>query len=115
MSHAGFHPVWIKEPTVARILRRCEKAMQHAKRRVVDPMLGAGEDRGGLQRFGGPLWMDWDNLLPIPGINQLVGHTASEDVRKKITPESRNFCLDVGNASVAAILSNGKLKILKRA
>jgi len=48
MSHAGFHPAWLKEPTVERILRRCDRAMQKAKRRVVDPILGAGEDRGGL-------------------------------------------------------------------
>ena len=115
MSHAGFHPVWIKEPTVERILQRCDQAMQHAKRRVVDPILGAGEDRGGLQQFGGPLWMDWDNLVPIPGINQIVGHTPDDAVREKITRESRNYCLDVGNGAVAAILSNGKLKVLKQA
>jgi hypothetical protein len=114
MSHAGFHPVWIKEPTVERILKRCDLAMQHAKRQVVDPILGVGEDCGGVQRIGGPLWMDWDNLMPIPGINQVVGHTPSDEVRKNIAPDSRNYCLDVGNASVAAILVNGKLKILKR-
>jgi hypothetical protein len=115
MSHAGFHPVWIQEPTVERILERCDQAMQQAKRRVIDPILGAGEDRGGLQRFGGPLWMDWGNLMPIPGINQIVGHSPDEKVREKITPESRNYCLDVGKASVAAILSDGKLEILKLA
>ena len=34
--------------------------------------------------------------------------------RAKLAPGSRNYCLDVGNASVAAILMNGKLKILER-
>ena len=115
MSHSGFHPVWIKEPTVERILRRCDLAMQRAKRLVVDPILGAGEDRGGLQRIGGPLWMDWDNLIPISGINQIVGHTPGDDVRKRTTSDSRNYCLDVRNGSVAAILVNGKLHILKEA
>ena len=114
MSHAGFHPVWIKEPTVERILRRCDLAMQRAKRRVVDPILGAGDDRGGAHYFGGPLWMDWDNLMPIFGINQVVGHTPGDSVREKMKPKSRNYCLDVKNASVAASLSNGKLKILER-
>ena len=114
ISHAGFHPVWIKQPTVERILNRCDQAMQRAKRHVVDPILGAGEDRGGLQRIGGPLWMDWDNLMPISGVNQIVGHTPGDEVRKKITRKSRNYCLDVGNASVAAILEDGKLKIMKR-
>ena len=112
MSHAGFHPVWIKQPTVERILQRCDQAMQHAKRRVVDPILGAGEDRGGLQRIGGPLWMDWDNLVPIAGINQIVGHTPGSEVREKRTTASRNYCLDVGNGVVAGILANGKLEIL---
>ena len=114
MSHAGFHPVWIKEPTVERILSRRDLAMQSAKRHVVDPILGAGDDRGGAQYFGGPLWMDWDNLMPIPGINQIVGHTPGDEVRKRITRKSRNHCLDVRNGSVAAILSNGKMTILNR-
>jgi len=114
MSHAGFHPVWIKEPTVERILNRCDQAMQRAKRHVVDPVLGAGEDRGCLQRFGGPPWMDWKNLIPIPGINQMVGHTPGNEVRENTAPDSRNYCIDVGNASVTAILSNGKLKFLER-
>jgi len=114
ISHAGFHPVWIKDPTVERILERCEKAMALARLNVVDPILGMGEDRGGVQRFGGPLWMDWDSLLLIPGINQVVGHTPGGDVRTKLTRNSRNYCLDVKNGSVAAILAGGKLEILRR-
>ena len=114
MSHAGFHPVWIKEPNVEKIMSRCEKAMDAAKRRIVDPILGAGEDRGGLQKFGGPLWMDFDNFMPIPGINQLVGHTPDQDVRETCTTDSRNYCIDVRNASVAAILCDGELTILNR-
>jgi aromatic ring-cleaving dioxygenase len=112
ISHAGFHPVWMKELTVEKILRRCGEAMQLAARGKVDPILGAGEERGGLQRFGGPLWMDWDSLMPIPGIHQIVGHSAGTEVREKSTLESRNFCLDVNNASVAGLLCDGHLEIL---
>lgn len=115
LSHAGFHPVWVREPTVERILKRCDQAMQKASRRVVDPILGAGAERGGPQCYGGPLWMDWDSLVPIAGIHQIVGHTPGGEVREKLAPKSRNYCLDVGNAAVATILLNGKLKILKRA
>ena len=96
-------------------MQRCDQAMQRAKRHVVDPILGAGDDRGGAQYFGGPLWMDWDNLMPISGINQIVGHTPDSAVRKKITRKSRNYCLDVRNGSVSAILVNGRLKIMERA
>ena len=113
MSHAGFHPVWLKEPTVEWILQRCDQAMQKAKRGIVDPILGVGQDRGGSQHFGGPLWMDWYDLTPIPGINQVVGHTPDIYVREKMKPKSRNYCLDVGNGSVAAILVDGELQILK--
>lgn len=59
--------------------------------------------------------MDWDSLVPIAGINQIVGHTPGGEVRAKLAPKSRSYCLDVGNAAVAAILLNGKLKILERA
>ena len=114
MSHAGFHPVWIENPTVERILERCEQAVKKAKKRVLDPILEAGQDRGGLQKFGGPLWMDWKSLVPIDGINQMVGHSAGRDVRKKLGTYSKNYCLDVRSASVAALLYDGWYRILKR-
>jgi hypothetical protein len=57
--------------------------------------------------------MDWDSLVPIAGINQIVGHTPGRQVREKHTPSSRNYCLDVKNGSVAAILSDGELNILE--
>jgi hypothetical protein len=113
MSHAGFHPVWMENPTVEGIVDRCALAMKRAKKRFVDPILGMGEDRGGVQRYGGPLWMNWGSLVPIPGINQVVGHTSDDHVRLNTTPKSRNYCLDVNNASVAAILCERKLTILK--
>lgn len=112
VSHAGFHPAWMKEPTVERILQRCDEGMEKARRRIVDPILGLGEVAGGILRYAGPLWMDWNNLLPIPGIHQIVGHTPDDRVRENSTKDSRNFCLDVGNASVAALLCDGELEIL---
>jgi len=114
MSHAGFHPVWVQEPDVEKILGRCGKAMKLSERGVADPILGAGRDRGGLLRFGGPLWMDFDTFVPIPGIHQLVGHTPGNAVREKSAAGSSNCCIDVRNASVAALVCDGKLTILTR-
>jgi hypothetical protein len=57
--------------------------------------------------------MDWDSLVPISDINQIVGHTPGRKVREKHTPDSRNYCLDVKNGSVAAILEDGELNILE--
>ena len=101
-------PLWL--PRALGSLR--EPAFPAVERGVVDPILGAGEDRGGAQGFGGPLWMDWGSFAPIPGINQVVGHTPGDGVREKMERKSRNYCLDVGNASVAAILVDGELEIL---
>lgn len=115
LSHAGFHPAWIDAPTVPKILQRCETAMALAASGKVDPILAYGETPGGVQRFGGPLWMAWENFLPIPGINQVVGHSTGECVREQNTDRSRNVCIDVENASVATILTNGELRILDRA
>lgn len=112
ISHAGFHPVWMKEATVEKILTRCNEAMQLAAKGKVHPILGFGEVPGGLQRYGGPLWMDWDSLMPIPGIHQIVGHSTGTEVREKSTKESRNFCLNVRNVSVAGLLCDGHLEIL---
>jgi hypothetical protein len=104
----------MENPSIEQILVRCDLALKKAKKRVTDPILGIGEDRGGLQKLGGPLWMDWDTFVPIPGINQMVGHSAGSEVRKKIGVKSQNYCLDRKSASVAAILYEGWHKILTR-
>ena len=38
-------------------------------------LFAAGWDRGGTSRYGGMNWVDWCNLAPINGINQIVGHS----------------------------------------
>ncbi len=38
-------------------------------------LLGAGWDRGGMQQVGGINWVDFSNLSPVQGVNQIVGHT----------------------------------------
>ena len=54
--------------------------------------------------------MDWDELIPIPGLNQLVGHTPASTVRHKDTPTSRNICLDT-NLRHYAVFEDGRLEI----
>ena len=54
--------------------------------------------------------MDWDELVPIPGLNQLVGHTPDKSVRHRNTPTSRNICLDT-NLRNYAVFEVGKLEI----
>jgi hypothetical protein len=72
--------------------------------------VGRGASRSGDQRIGGINWMDWDELVPIPGLNQLVGHTPDKSVRHRNTPTSRNICLDT-NLRNYAVFEVGKLEI----
>ena len=114
LSHAGFHPTWVENPSQEWILKRAALAMKRVKKKVIDPLLGVGQDRGGAQKHGGPLWMDWENFRPIPGINQIVGHTSGLAVRKKSNAHSKNFCIDVRGTLAAAIIYEGWHKILTR-
>ena len=115
VSHAGFHPAWMKEPTVKKILSRCDKAMRLACEDQIDPILGMGELPGGIQKFGGPLWMDWNHFMPIKGINQIVGHTMDEDVRTMEGEDSSNYCIDVSHGCAAVLLCEGNVQILRKA
>lgn len=113
ISHAGFHPSWLVGTTPAEIPTTGASALRRAARGVFNPLLGMGANRFGLQSVGGPLWMDWSSLVPVPGINQIVGHTPGGAVREKITPESKNYCLDVRNGEAAAIIDDqGEIKVL---
>jgi len=58
--------------------------------------------------------MDWESFAPISGINQIVGHTQGADRRSKNTKSSLNICIDVGNASMAALLDGKAMIILRR-
>lgn len=112
LSHAGFRPEWLQGGGLGRLAGLCDSALQRAENGLGDPLLGAGRDRGGPQQIGGPLWLDWQSLVPIPGINQVVGHTPGNQVREKTTPQSQNFCLDVFNGMASAIIEDGAIRVL---
>lgn len=56
-----------------------------------------GWARGGRNPKGGIYWMDWNSeFQPIPGINQIVGHTRGKGIRIQCTEnqDSYNYCVD---------------------
>ncbi len=55
-----------------------------------------GYFRGGSNGVGGPLWCDYDEFVPIPGLNQIFGHTKSDSVRYVRAENSVNCCIDTG-------------------
>ena len=114
VTHAGIHLTWLKytEPDnyQAHIDKICADAWDRLNRGEHHFLLGCGASRSGDQEVGGLNWMDWDELIPIPGLNQLVGHTPGQTVRHKDTPTGRNICLDT-HLRHYAVWENGHLEI----
>lgn len=50
-----------------------------------------GASRGGRSAYGGLFWSDWRfDFKPVPGVNQIFGHTRGQDIRC----EDNNWCID---------------------
>jgi hypothetical protein len=111
LSHAGFHPAFMEEPTPEKLVERCEVALARAAKGVVDPIFSFAQ--GGVPRFSGPAWLAWENFVPIPGISQIVGHTPGNEVRIKAGEKSLNLCIDVGYGEVAALIQGDQVSILR--
>lgn len=76
-SHAGIHPSHF---TVFTDATKHDSLVSFFDSLDIDidsnhPLLHAGQDRGGRQKHGGFLWIDWTNLELIEGLFQVVGHT----------------------------------------
>ena len=55
-----------------------------------------GTARGGFTPVGGLLWCDWETeFIPVPGLNQVLGHTPGSNFRFKCDAQSENWCIDV--------------------
>jgi len=116
ISHAGVSDVVFRPPGRALDLRwvkeACDRAMIHAQLGQRDDVLEPDGGRGGNRREGGIIWLDWDLLVPLPGINQIVGHSVDLEVRGKHTDAngefvSYNYCIDT-YCRYAGYLENGE-------
>jgi hypothetical protein len=57
------------------LTKMSEEAFKAAYKGAAHQLFAAGWDRGGFARHGGINWVDWRNLSPISGVNQVVGHS----------------------------------------
>ena len=77
-------------------------------------MFNAGYRRGGIQRYGGIVWCDFDEFVGIPGVKQVFGHTPQNIPTWKNYTEngltSENLCVDTHNRDYV-IYNDGKLEI----
>ena len=115
LSHSGIAQPWIPAGTADPVayLRALEQT-------VLDGLYLRGEShplltycsaaRGGPDPYSGVLWMDWGDFRPIPGLNQIVGHTPLRNPDEYSNAESWNWCIDT-HLKYYAVLENGALSL----
>lgn len=63
------------------------------------PIHRVGWARGGTSSYGGIFWCDYKSEFdPIPGLQQVFGHTAGKNIRK--TGPSDSWCIDAGQTDL---------------
>ena len=72
---------------------------------------GAGKARGGTEKKGGLVWLDFDReFAPIEGLKQIVGHTYRKNGKVTKWRNTKNYCIDT-NLSEWVTITNGKFEI----
>ena len=65
-------------------------------------IIGIGRDRGGIEWDGGILWCDVKNVVPIPHIRQIFGHSFIGNTHVKF-PDG-DWCIDTGKGNPSALV-----------
>lgn len=94
LSHAGASRYHCPNMSMVQIEEYGKHAMETVMRGHQHPLFAIGKVRGGTLPVGGMIWQDWYEFNPIPGVNQIVGHTYGKKIRQKTGVDSKNFCLD---------------------
>jgi hypothetical protein len=116
-SHAGFHPNWFEHPIKGMsndaINEKLAKANEDYYNRTWNETIGAvGRCRGGMQKYGGILWLDdYQEGQLISNFKQVFGHTPTmskisvnydPDIKKAV-----NINIDCGLCQVLEISEDG--------
>lgn len=110
LTHAGVTRSWIPGNQQDTPLVYLENASNEALYQI-------GYSRGGTYNVGGPLWCDYhDDFVPIRGIKQVFGHTASKKAGESSgvrTNDDENFCIDcLDRVNEVLEIDNGTAKIV---
>jgi hypothetical protein len=72
---------------------------------------GAGKARGGTEKKGGLVWLDFDReFAPIEGLKQIVGHTYRKSGKVTEWRNTGNYCIDT-DLNEWVTITNGKFEI----
>lgn len=117
LSHAGVHERVFAHPrrglNIEQIEHACQSALLDAETNVPVPEMEAGRARGGYMVVGGITWLDYrEEFEPVPGINQIVGHTRHKYPSEKKAQCSENYCIDTDSNHIGVIF-DGKAGVLE--
>jgi len=119
-THAGLHPNFI-DPACKNnedINNFLEKESERADSALIDQtehwFYGAGRSRGGRQRQGGIVWLDFnDEFECVDNLNQIVGHTNQRNQACSVlinAENSDNMCIDC-HQNQYLVIQNEKINI----
>lgn len=99
MSHAGVTQEWFEHPvhglTQSSVEREIIRAQKDLAARRMPMSLCSYDDMGDNPAgIGGLLWVRWNRLECLPGINQVVGHTQCDRVLFRRGENSMNINVD---------------------
>lgn len=118
MSHAGFNPKLVEHPINGipdpqGLVELAEEGLKKVKNLEPHPLFLPGA-RMSTGFVGGITWQDWDDeFLPLPGINQIVGHTPYRVVQEVKTDDSISIDMDTNNKHIG-VITNGVLTFFTR-
>lgn len=83
LAHAGFSAAIAHGQPAGEIVLMAESELDSIASGKDSHLLHVGPSRGGYDRVGGPLWLDWSReFRPIAGLNQIVGHSPAKGVAR---------------------------------
>jgi len=117
ISHAGFHfhhflPHITEFDNIQKLYDKWETEKIDFRNKSHHWMYNVGYCRGGYDKVGSPIWLDWNQeFTPLDEIQQIVGHTHIKHYDTRLKRNSiglNNYCIDC-NQKMYSVWNNGKL------
>jgi len=92
-QYAQFKPYLSEEDNIQYLYDEWEKDKLSFHHKPFHWIWNVSSYRGGSDHYSSPIWVDWEEFVPVDNIRQIVGHTTkrTSELREK---EKTNFCLD---------------------
>ena len=105
-THAGLHPYWVPQTTDLSISEFLTQSEKEARVALMNGrthwLLAAGYCRGGGSTVGGITWCDfYREFAPVPGLNQIFGHTCTVGNGHKLEEVTADQKLEIGEVHTA--------------